>query len=73
MTAVKATEFEGDWYLIPNREYDKFVSLTNQWYDLEYDYDSLSCAKSNIDIELEKFEVYKTGGDLNLTQLYIKN
>lgn len=72
MKAVQVINFEGDWYIVPNREAKRFNELIELWYSLEYDYESFSCKKSNIDGELDRFEEYKTGGDLNLVQLYIK-
>lgn len=68
MIAVKPIEFETDWYIIPNELYDEFVELTNAWYDFQD-----SGFQNAIDEKLEKFEQYKTGGDLNLVQLYIEN
>lgn len=67
MKVIKAIEFETDWYLIPNELYEEFTKLTNAWYDFEgtdFQYE--------IEDKLEKFEEYKTGGDLNLIQLYIE-
>lgn len=72
MKEVQAINFEGDWYIIPNREVEEFNKLIELWYSLEYNYESFDCKKSDIDEKLNRFEEYKTGGDLNLIQLYIK-
>lgn len=55
----------GDWYIIPNELLDSF----NAYFingDMENDYELQ-------DEFEEKFGKYRTGGDLNLKQLYIKN
>lgn len=54
----------GDWYILPNELSDSF----NAYFingDMENDYELQ-------DEFEEKFGKYRTGGDLNLTQLYIK-
>lgn len=61
---VKATkDCSGHWHLIPNEQLAEFNEL---------DY---KCDRGNEDACMEsdnKFAIYRTGGDLNLTQLYIK-
>lgn len=69
MQAVKPIEFETDWYIIPNDKYQEFLQLISSWYDFQE-----GDIKYDIEEEIEnKFGQYKTGGDLNLVQLYIEN
>ena len=68
MIKVKAlTDDSSHWYLVPNEEAEEFNKLI-----------SLICYANETDggekliYEFEKkFSKYRTGGDLNLTQLYI--
>ena len=53
----------GDWYVIPMSLKDSFLAYDEQ--ALENDYDLQ-------DEFEEKFGKYRTGGDLNNVQLYIK-
>jgi hypothetical protein len=60
---VKAvTDSSGDWYVIPNELLSKFNELNErseyEWDIIENEWDLL-------------FNKYRTGGDLNLIQLYI--
>ena len=68
---VIAVEDEGDWYVIPEHLYEDFESLRvaidlNKGIDDDMYY-------SLCDQLTEEFEQYQTGGDLNLTKLYIKD
>lgn len=66
---VKAIEFESDWYLIPNDMTDDFLKLSTIFYDSEPFTDEFYKAADDIE---NKFGEYKTGGDLNIFQLYMK-
>lgn len=57
---VKALEEDGDWYLIPNELYEEFKNDT---------YNEEMVESGGFD---DKWWKYKTGGDLNLIQLYVK-
>ena len=65
---VKAVkDDDGHWYVIPVDESEDFFNIMEKLINCDYD-----------DMELldefeSKFGNYKTGGDLNLKQLYIKN
>lgn len=63
---VKAVEDDSaHWYIIPNDLHKKFRELHNKICNNEDDQDSID--------EFEKlFSEFRTGGDLNNTQLYIK-
>lgn len=58
---VVALECEGDWYVIPAEMQEKFNELSdeelNDNYDKQDEFNTL-------------FGKYRTGGDLNLIQLY---
>jgi len=61
---VKAVEMDGDWFVIPNDLYSKWLEII----------DKLSDDDSEDFTEFESiFSEYRTGGDLNNIQLYIKN
>lgn len=53
------TDGEGHWYIIPSELLDKFHQLLNKGYEGD-DYEEFSAV----------FDEYRTGGDLNLIQLY---
>jgi hypothetical protein len=56
---VKAiTDEDGHWYVIPNELYEEF-SLDCENYEF--------CESGDFD---EKYGEYRTGGDLNIVQLY---
>lgn len=65
MKKVKALQDEsGHWYVIPAEMGEEFYKLMNNhgkqpalWYEFEEEF-------------IEKFDKYRTGGDLNLVQLY---
>lgn len=57
---VKALEEDSDWYLIPNKLCDEFKNDT---------YNEEMVESGGFD---DKWWKYKTGGDLNLIQLYAK-
>ena len=58
-TPVKAVELDGDWYVVPNEIYKQFIEASEIEEDIESGYfDSI-------------YGHYRTGGDLNLVQLYI--
>lgn len=57
---VKALEEDGDWYLIPNELYEEFKNDT---------YNEEMVESGGFD---DKWYKYKTSGDLNLIQLYVK-
>lgn len=57
---VKALEEDSDWYLIPNELYEEFKNDT---------YNEEMVESGGFD---DKWWKYKTGGDLNLIQLYVK-
>ena len=66
---VKAIEHDGDWYLIPVENFTTFLAdcstleseeeYTDLYYDLCENFDN-------------NYGGFKTGGDLNLVDLYIK-
>lgn len=56
---VKAMELDGDWFVIPNVLEQEFQEDTNNEELIE---------SGGFD---DKWWKYKTGGDLNLVQLYI--
>ena len=58
MKAVKAIELDSDWFIIPNEMYEEFIEDSNN-EDM--------CESGGFD---DKWYEYKTGGDLNLVQLY---
>lgn len=65
MIPVKAVEHDGDWFLIPNEKYQDFLKLTEE----------LTSDEENHELQEEfetKFGSYRTGGDLNLVQLFIQ-
>jgi hypothetical protein len=59
VVAVEALECDGDWFVVPSDLVDEFNKFTQpiDRYAVEFE---------------EKFGHMRTGGDLNLTQLYIK-
>lgn len=60
---VKAIETdEGDWYVIPNELAKEFRYFLNRMISCDYE--------DYVDEFEKKFDKYKTGGDLNLIQLY---
>lgn len=61
MTAVKAIELDGDWFIIPNELYEEFNE--DSWNE-----DLIESGGFD-----DKWWKYKTGGDLNLVQLYVKD
>ena len=69
---VVAVEMEDDWYVIP-------IELKTEFNDLENDIIDASCEElGDRYYELlkefeDKFGEYAVGGDLNLTELYIKD
>ena len=69
MKKVKVIEYDGEWFVIPNELYSKYISMSEDiesaepWSDEYYEF---------CDAFEAEFEQYKTGGDLNNTQLYIK-
>jgi hypothetical protein len=70
MKAVQALQDDnGHWYLIPNELEERFNDLLEELYsddnDFDDDYDNLSEKFDDL------FSEYRTGGDLNLVQLYI--
>lgn len=64
---VKAIEEDGDWYVLPEDIYDTFINdiatmncladTSDEWYEATAQF-------------VNKYEEYRTGGDLNLIQLY---
>lgn len=67
MQAVRALQDDsGHWYLIPNGWENTFNSMLENCYDGDFD---------DYDDSFEEFDKlfgqYRTGGDLNLVQLYI--
>lgn len=56
---------DSDWYVIPNYMVEDFTELCER---MSVENEFTSTAE---DIFTEKFSEYATGGDLNLTQLYI--
>ena len=67
MQAVRALQDDsGHWYLIPNEWENTFNSMLENCYDGDFDdYDDSFEEFDNL------FGQYRTGGDLNLVQLYI--
>ena len=64
MIKVKTIQDDSShWYLIPNEEEDRFYELLEASYN---DYE----AQDEFEI---RYARYRTGGDLNLKQLYIKD
>lgn len=64
MTKVYVLQDESShWYLIPNEEVEMFYKLLEESYN---DYE----AQDEFEI---RFSKYRTGGDLNNKQLYIKD
>lgn len=65
--AVKAVkDYDGHWFVIPKDMADDFSAMLSKLIETEYsDYDLL-------DLFEEKFNKYRTGGDLNLIQLYVE-
>lgn len=59
MKAVKAIDLDGDWFIIPNELYEEFNE--DSWNE-----DLVESGGFDA-----KWWKYKTGGDLNLIQLYI--
>lgn len=65
VTAVKAVQDDSShWYLIPNDEIAEWCRLWNLWYNTGDD--------DIIEQIGDKYDKYRTGGDLNNTQLYIE-
>lgn len=67
MEQIKAVQDnDGHWYVIPCKEGlpEKFDYLLEKLEEFDYDDDEL-----NKEFD-ETFEQYRTGGDLNLIQLY---
>jgi hypothetical protein len=67
MKAIRALEDgDGHWYLVPNELSSKFSELSNK---IDEDGEDFFPALE----EFEKlFNEFRTGGDLNNTQLYIE-
>lgn len=67
MIPVKAIEFDGDWFVIPSMLRVDFEKMTDKFLSEDY---------HNKYADMEKFEKifgkYRTGGDLNNVQLYVK-
>lgn len=61
IVAVKEIEIDGDWFIIPNELYEEFNE--DSWNE-----DLVESGGFD-----DKWWKYKTGGDLNLIQLYIKD
>ena len=57
---------DGHWYIIPNNEIEEFHEILEKLINTDYNDMDL------LDEFDDKFDKYKTGGDLNLKQLYIK-
>lgn len=57
---------DGDWYVIPFEEKERFHLCLNELITSEYDLDLL-------EVWEEEFGHYRTGGDLNLVELYGKD
>lgn len=55
----------GHWYIIPYKLKDEFIGYISQISDNDEDYELQN------EFE-EKFGEYRTGGDINLTELYTK-
>lgn len=69
MTAVKALQDDCQhWYLIPNELVEGFDFLSEKISN-HYDEDDFNDLCSEFDA---RFGEYRTGGDLNRIQLYIK-
>ena len=67
MTPVKAVRDEsGHWYLVPNELYMEFNKQSNKIEESGYDNDLINSFE-------ELFSQFRTGGDLNLVQLYISS
>ena len=69
MIAVIATNVEGDWFLIPKDRYNEFVRLCEKYDSIEEYTDESDAVADEIE---NTFGEYKTGGDLNLVQLYVE-
>lgn len=52
----------GHWYLVPNELKKEFIELNNK-----------PDADDNYELFEAKFGQYRTGGDLNIVQLYIES
>ena len=57
---------EGDWFVIPEELTEEFSDMLEQLIADDYENDLLYKFEN-------KFNQYQTGGDLNNTQLYVKN
>lgn len=70
MKAVKAVQDDnGHWYLIPNELKDEFNTLLEELCSEDNDFDDYDNLSEKFD---DLFSEYRTGGDLNLVQLYIE-
>ena len=58
MKQVKAMELDGDWYIIPNHLYKEF-------YEDSWNEELIESGGFD-----DKWYKYKTGGDLNIIQLW---
>ena len=68
---VVAVEMEDDWYVIPIELQAEFEDLVDLMDEACLDDGSDECYNLNDEFN-DKFGEYATGGDLNLTELYIK-
>lgn len=70
MKAVKALQDDsGHWYLIPIELEEEFDTLLEELCSEDNDFDDYDNLSEKFD---SSFSQYRTGGDLNLVQLYIE-
>ena len=66
MIKIKVVQDDsGHWYTIPNELFDEFINISD---DIENNEDD----QKYIDEFEDKFSHYRTGGDLNIKQLWIE-
>lgn len=71
MKPVKIIEFEGDFYVIPNHEYEGFMTLIHQILEAQV-LEQTDEYYSYCNQLTRLYSEYMTGGDLNNQQFYIK-
>ncbi len=69
MTAVKVLQdSSGHWYVVPNDEVIEFSRLSSLLENEDSEQFDVLCEEFDF-----KFAMYRTGGDLNLVQLFISD
>lgn len=66
---IACRDNDGHWYVIPAEKEEEFSQLLDKSNDRNLPEDEMYAAEEKF---IEKFSEYMTGGDLNLTQLYMR-